>query len=195
MSMLVTSRRALRGIEKDLASSDPKLATFFSTFTLLTRDEELPGVERLKAGPVRLIARLRWRRASFPQGLHRRTAYQRPPLWPLLLLSAALTAVVCAVAVGGIGFTAARACTPPATQHTSPRGLPVCTRESSWPVGKLSAADPPLPVRESPTACLSSRLGDAWAARTLGSWPLNGLHRVQIAPITSYQAKDLPGCT
>lgn len=56
MNLLVSRRRTLRGIERDLAGSDPRLATLFSTFTLLTRDEELPPAERLKAGHERMLA-------------------------------------------------------------------------------------------------------------------------------------------
>jgi hypothetical protein len=56
MNLLVSQQRNLRGIERDLAGSDSGLATLFSTFTLLTRDEELPPAERLKAGPERMLA-------------------------------------------------------------------------------------------------------------------------------------------
>lgn len=56
MNLLVSQRRTLRGIERDLAGSDPRLATLFSTFTLLARDEELPDAERLEAGPGRMLA-------------------------------------------------------------------------------------------------------------------------------------------
>ena len=58
MNLLVSQRRNLRGIERDLAGSDSGLATLFSTFTLLTRDEELSPAERLKAGPERMLVRL-----------------------------------------------------------------------------------------------------------------------------------------
>jgi hypothetical protein len=51
MNLLVNETRTLRGIERDLAGSDPRLAALFSTFTLVMRDEELPSAEQLATGP------------------------------------------------------------------------------------------------------------------------------------------------
>ena len=53
------TRRILRGIETELARSDPRLAGLFTMFARLTRDEQLPAAEKLKAGPARMLARLR----------------------------------------------------------------------------------------------------------------------------------------
>jgi hypothetical protein len=49
-------RRILRGIERDLSGSDPGLARLFSIFTLLTQGEEMPGAEKVRAVPVRVLA-------------------------------------------------------------------------------------------------------------------------------------------
>ena len=59
MNVPVRRRRILRGIERDLSGSDPGLARLFSIFTLLTQGEEMPGAEKVRAGPVRMLARLR----------------------------------------------------------------------------------------------------------------------------------------
>jgi hypothetical protein len=52
----LASRRTLRRIETRAAGSDPRLAGLFSMFTWLTRDERMPGRERLRGRPVRLPA-------------------------------------------------------------------------------------------------------------------------------------------
>jgi hypothetical protein len=57
MNLLVSETRTLRGIERDLVGSEPRLAALFSTFTLVMRDEELPSAERLATGPVRQLRR------------------------------------------------------------------------------------------------------------------------------------------
>ena len=62
MNQLASRRRIwriLRGIETDLARSDPRLAGLFTMFTWLTRDEHLPAGEKLKVSPARMLARLR----------------------------------------------------------------------------------------------------------------------------------------
>jgi hypothetical protein len=66
--------RALHAIETELAKSDPQLAALFSTFTMLTRDEELPRTAPVNAGRARLPS-----------------AAWRAWLWPSLLLALALT--------------------------------------------------------------------------------------------------------
>jgi len=73
------TRQILRGIHTDLARSDPQLAGLFAMFTLLTRGEKLPAAEKLKAGPGRMLARLR--RAI---GLDRPVAQWR--IWPCLIM-------------------------------------------------------------------------------------------------------------
>jgi hypothetical protein len=58
-------RRVLRHIERDLADSEPRLVALFSFFTVLVKDEKMPEVEKISAGPIRLFARMR-RRAAWP---------------------------------------------------------------------------------------------------------------------------------
>ena len=45
--------RALRRIERDLASSDPRLNMLFSLFIRLAMDEKMPRVETVRTRPLR----------------------------------------------------------------------------------------------------------------------------------------------
>jgi len=84
MNVPVRGRRILRGIERDLSGSDPGLARLFSMFTLLTKGEEMPGAEKARAGPVRVLARLRLARRDRPG------ARSLTRLWLSLSLAGAL---------------------------------------------------------------------------------------------------------
>jgi hypothetical protein len=46
MNLVVGRRRTLRGIERELADSDPRLARLLADFTRLTRDEDMPAADR-----------------------------------------------------------------------------------------------------------------------------------------------------
>jgi hypothetical protein len=50
--------RTLRGIEEDLACSDPRLNEFFLLFSGGFRGYDMPPVERLSRWPSRLLARV-----------------------------------------------------------------------------------------------------------------------------------------
>jgi hypothetical protein len=50
--------RTLRGIEQDLACSDPRLSEFFLLFSGGFRGYDMPPVERLSRWPSRLLARM-----------------------------------------------------------------------------------------------------------------------------------------
>jgi len=60
MSRRMSQRRALRRIERDLAS-DPRLNAFFMALNGLGRGKEMPGTEQIPAGPHRLGRRTRHR--------------------------------------------------------------------------------------------------------------------------------------
>jgi hypothetical protein len=49
-------QRVLRGIERDLAESDPRLAALFSCFTLLVQGEKMPSAEIITAEPLRAFS-------------------------------------------------------------------------------------------------------------------------------------------
>ena len=50
-------RRTLRAIERNMADSDPSLTKLFSTFTVLAQGEERGRAEKVKARPLRALAR------------------------------------------------------------------------------------------------------------------------------------------
>ena len=58
MNLRLTRRRALREIERDLAASDPRLDELFLSFTRQARGEKIPGAEKIRTMPLRLLARL-----------------------------------------------------------------------------------------------------------------------------------------
>jgi hypothetical protein len=57
MGLPACEERILHRMEIVLRSHEPRLATMFGVFTQLTRDEEIPGIERLRRSPW-----LSWRR-------------------------------------------------------------------------------------------------------------------------------------
>jgi hypothetical protein len=67
-------RRALRGIERDLADSDPRLSMLFVSFAELAKGEEMPGMEKIRTRPLRLLGRLRLA-DRYRSGEDWRTAY------------------------------------------------------------------------------------------------------------------------
>jgi len=119
MNLLLSRRRILRmlrGIEHGLAGSDPQLARLFAMFTRLTRGEDMPGAEKLRAGPGRLLAQLR-----SAAGPGRPLEHWRTWLW-ISLFAAIVVAGPYALAIGGTGHCVARACarpvdTRPVEQH------------------------------------------------------------------------------
>jgi hypothetical protein len=114
MNLLLSRRRIprmLRGIECGLAGSDPQLARLFAMFTQRTRGEDMPGAEKLRAGPVRLLAQLR-----SAAGPGRPLEHWRTWLW-ISLFAAIVVAGPYALAIGGTGHCVARACAQPVEQH------------------------------------------------------------------------------
>ena len=53
MSLPVGERRKLRAMQRATASADPGLAARFAIFNRLSRQEDMPRTERLKAREVR----------------------------------------------------------------------------------------------------------------------------------------------
>ena len=62
MSLRRGQSRALRGIERDLADSDPRLNAYFLSFAAHAGRPLVPRVEKIRARPLRIFARLRRRR-------------------------------------------------------------------------------------------------------------------------------------
>ncbi len=57
MSLPTCEERILHRMEAALRTHEPRLAAMFGVFARLTKDEEIPGIERLQRQP-----RLSWRR-------------------------------------------------------------------------------------------------------------------------------------
>ena len=57
MDLRLRHRRSLRAIERNLADSDPRLAKLFAAFTVLAQGEERGRAEKVKARPLRALAR------------------------------------------------------------------------------------------------------------------------------------------
>lgn len=59
MTLPLGERRKLRGIERGIASADPRLAALYTMFGKLSRPEAMPRLERLHARSIRRAARVR----------------------------------------------------------------------------------------------------------------------------------------
>jgi hypothetical protein len=103
MSLPARERRRLRGIQSALDRSDPRLASLFMTFSLLTQEEEMPHCERLRVRVDRFTAR----------GRHLRTALLGR-LRVMVIAPVALAATVGALVLGGWSGVPG-ACRAPAT--------------------------------------------------------------------------------
>lgn len=97
MSLTARQCRALDSIERQLGAREPKLASMFAMFTRLTKDELLPTIEAIEAGPrlwrAGLIARVRsGRRRRRASGLVPRVV--NVTLVPIIIISLVVTALV-----------------------------------------------------------------------------------------------------
>jgi hypothetical protein len=107
MSLPATQQRILVKIEGGLTASDPVLSSRFVMFSRLTNGEAMPGVEQIRPRPIadRLL----------PVVTAARRVSRRPAarVRALMLLPAALTAMLCALAIS-VGFPGAHRGTPAA---------------------------------------------------------------------------------
>lgn len=105
MSLPAAQQRTLRKIEGRLMDSDPLLSSRFVIFGRLVRDEAMPWAEQIKPRPVadRFVPTVTLTRRMFRRPAARVRA--------LLLLPAALTAMMCALAIAA-GFPSAHRGTP-----------------------------------------------------------------------------------
>lgn len=119
MSLPAAQQRILVKIEGRLRDSDPRLSSLFVIFSRLTRDEAMPWLEQVKRRPLadRLLpVTTRLRR------LHRNPVAR---IRTLLLLPAALTAMLCTLAMT-TGFPSHRS--TPAAKSSVARELIVKTK-------------------------------------------------------------------
>jgi hypothetical protein len=105
MGLPVGQRRSLDEIEDSLRASDPRLASLFTIFTRLNRDEEMPAIEQLMASAAGLWARLRVRLAAVGR---RSTASPRARFRTAVFFPMALAAMVCTMLIGAGSSGAAR---------------------------------------------------------------------------------------
>ncbi len=96
MSLPASQQRILDRIEGMLRDSDPRLAALFVIFTRLTRDEEMPRMEELRARLTRLRAWISCRTAPVRRLSGRPSARMRA----IMFFPAALVAMLCALLVG-----------------------------------------------------------------------------------------------
>lgn len=119
MSLPASQQRILVKIEGRLRDSDPRLSSLFVIFGRLSRDEAMPWLEQIKPRP---IADKMMPVVTLARRVSRRPAAR---VRALLLLPAALTAMICALAIAA-GFPAHRS--SPAAKSTVARELIVKTR-------------------------------------------------------------------
>ena len=152
MSLSTQERRALRSIEGDLSGSGSKLVSMLATFTRLTRDEEMPGHERIATGGTSRDAR-RPQGGRYPRPGHvwRGRVPNHPPnlyragllLW--LVIAISLIAVALAVSRNGGPSTCMdpwlAACSAPAPTHLlrKPGGQPAALPEGQAPAGHTAS--------------------------------------------------------
>jgi hypothetical protein len=116
MGLPAHQRKILERIESALRGSDPRLAALFSIFSRLNRDEEMPGLEQVRARVAILWARVRYRLALFARWFG---APARARLRAALFFPVALGIVASAIVVGA-GFPSANRCAaPPRTAGTA----------------------------------------------------------------------------
>lgn len=104
MSLPASQQRILDRIEQKLRASDPRLTSLFSIFTRLTRDEDMPRIEEIKARLARFGG---W--AGRCTALARRLI-PRPSgrVKAIIFFPCALAAVICALVIGASGPTMQR---------------------------------------------------------------------------------------
>ena len=105
MSLPAAQQRILVKIEGGLRVSDPALSSRFVIFGRLTGDEAMPWLEQIRPRPIadRLL----------PLATVARRVYRRPAarVRALMLLPAAITAMLCALAIS-VGFPGGHRGTP-----------------------------------------------------------------------------------
>jgi Protein of unknown function (DUF3040) len=106
MGLPAHQRRILEKIESALRGSDPRLAALFSIFSRLNRDEEMPGIEQVRARAAIILARVHRRVAPVVRWFG---APARAKLRAALFFPVALGIVASAILVGA-RFPSANRC-------------------------------------------------------------------------------------
>ncbi|HTW02741.1 MAG TPA: hypothetical protein VMF87_20720 [Streptosporangiaceae bacterium] len=106
MGLPASQRRILERIENALHGSDPRLAALFSIFSRLNHDEEMPGIEQIRARAALVLARLTYRVVRIGRWFG---APARARLRTALFFPVALAIVASAILVGA-GFPSSNRC-------------------------------------------------------------------------------------
>jgi hypothetical protein len=126
MGLPASQRRILERIDDALRGSDPRLAALFAIFTRLTRDEEMPRIEQVRARAEMFTAWFRYRIGAFGRWFSApRRARLRAALFFPVALAIVASAVVLVDTFPGTSRCAAAPRTP-GTAHPSARSK-VCT--------------------------------------------------------------------
>jgi hypothetical protein len=120
MGLPTGQQRVLERIEGRLAESDPRLVSLFTIFTRLTRAENMPWIEQVRARPV---AYRLGRIGAWFRGTGRRPAARARAM---LLLPAVLAATACALTIA-FGFPGGQR-PGPGARTPAPRELVVRSR-------------------------------------------------------------------
>ncbi len=127
MGLPARQRRVLERIESTLRGSDPKLASLYAIFSRLTRDEEMPRIEQVRHGTVRILAAARRVPAAIGARTHLRLLPKQRAtlLFPLVLALAVASIIIAARSAPGCTpirqaastptFTKSRLCRPTMT--------------------------------------------------------------------------------
>ncbi|HTT53115.1 MAG TPA: hypothetical protein VMH35_17100 [Streptosporangiaceae bacterium] len=99
MSLPARQQRTLDRIERKLIASDPVLHSWFSIFARLTRDEEMPQAEEVRARLARFSGWLARRAAPVRRHIPRPSARAKA----ILFFPAALAAMVGTLLIGASG--------------------------------------------------------------------------------------------
>ncbi len=106
MGLPASQRKILVRIEDSLRGSDPRLAALFSIFTRLTHDEEMPGIEQIRAKGAMVLTWISVRLAAFGRwfGSPRRARLRTALYFPVAM------AIVASAVLVGAGFPSANRC-------------------------------------------------------------------------------------
>jgi hypothetical protein len=134
VSLPASQQRMLDRIDLMLRDSDPRLAALFSIFTRLTWDEEMPGIEEIRAR----LARFGGWIARRTEPVRRRIPHPSDRVKAIVFFPVALAAVACALLVGSSGPAVHRCA---ATMRAPATELIVKARQCG-----LTIARTPVPV-------------------------------------------------
>jgi Protein of unknown function (DUF3040) len=104
VTLPVSQQRTLDRIDRMLRDSDPRLAALFAIFTRLTRDEEIPRIEEIRARLTRIGGWI----ARRTEAVRLRSSRVPRRLKAILVFPAALAALACALLIASSGPAAHR---------------------------------------------------------------------------------------